>query len=155
MRLSELLPPSHILIGIAGGDREAVLARFAALLEEISNRNLAADVLRTRLIERERARPTALGFGVALPHTDAPGARGLWVVAATAVEGVNFDASDGIPCRLLFCAITPEDDEAQHLRALSRICNLTLRAPTRERLLAARTPGEFRAALLREEQGIP
>lgn len=151
MTLSELLPPSHILIGIAGGDREAVLARFAALLEEVSHGHLPADVLRARLIERERARPTALGFGVALPHAKAPKIDKLYVAAATAIDGVNFDASDGVPCKLLFCVIAPDDQPALHLKALALISKLTRDKEVRDELLAASSPEEFHAVLKKVE----
>lgn len=84
------------------------------------------------LWEREQLHSTALGHGIAVPHT-----RDFYlnkdVVALVRVEpALNRDAPDGIPVSYLF--ILMASDPRQHLHLLSKIAYLSSCAPFRDML---------------------
>lgn len=73
-----------------------------------------------KLIERERLGSTGVGAGIAIPHArvDVPAMTGL---VLTLRKPIDFEAMDGAPVDLVFLLLAPSDDNASHLKALSRV----------------------------------
>jgi mannitol/fructose-specific phosphotransferase system IIA component (Ntr-type) len=93
--------------------------------------------------QREEVLSTGIGGGVAIPHGKADGVGDLAMAAGIAAEPLDFAALDGQPVRLFFLLVGPESAAGAHVKALSRISRLVRREDLRQRLVAARTPGEF------------
>ena len=73
------------------------------------------------LIERERLGSTGIGHGVALPHgrlTECTDTIGVFI---TLSEGVDYDAIDKEPVKLLFALLVPENSTEEHLKILARL----------------------------------
>ncbi|GAB5390309.1 MAG: PTS IIA-like nitrogen regulatory protein PtsN [Alphaproteobacteria bacterium] len=71
------------------------------------------------LSERERLGPTALGGGIAIPHarlSELDEIHGLFVQLDRPIE---YEAMDGEPIDLVFMLLAPEQDNADHLKALA------------------------------------
>lgn len=120
-----------------------------ALADRLSAAGVVADPndLARRLLEREKLGCTAVGGGVAIPHTKSKGVDDLRLAIATLAPGADFGAPDGIPVTLVFLVISPAHSPALHLQALARISRLLKVPGVRERILAARTPDQIVAAI--------
>ena len=120
MRLSSLTRPDLIFTDLPGADGPTVLRAFA---ERVVERGVlsVADLLYRRLIERERLGTTALGQGVAVPHCKMDGLKDVVLAVGVFRKGIEFEAEDGEPVRLLFLVISPTAEPAAHLQSLAAI----------------------------------
>jgi mannitol/fructose-specific phosphotransferase system IIA component (Ntr-type) len=145
--LQGLVDPRLVFTNVPGSTAQEALD---ALAERLSSAGVVADAgdLARRLLEREKLGCTAVGGGVAIPHTKSKSVGDLRLAIATLDPGADFGAADGIPVKLVFLVISPAQSPALHLQALARISRL-LRVPgVRERILAAHGPEEIVAAVL-------
>lgn len=135
MRLSRLLSHDRIVLAAPDTHRDAMLHRIAGLL---AHREHDADTLFEALHRREVGSSTALGDGVAIPHTrveqlDKP--RAAFVVAQ---RGIDFQAPDGLPVDLFFALLVPAHAAGEHLAILAEIAECFSDERTRARLREAR-----------------
>ncbi|MEM9809855.1 MAG: PTS sugar transporter subunit IIA [Pseudomonadota bacterium] len=86
----------------------------------------APDILQ-KLLDREQLGSTGVGGGIALPHArgSVTGVHGIFLRLC---EPVSFDAIDGGKVDLVFLLLAPDLDNANHLKALSRVAR-TLKTP--------------------------
>jgi mannitol/fructose-specific phosphotransferase system IIA component (Ntr-type) len=140
--LQGLVDRRLVFTDVPGTTAGEALAELAARLSGAGVVTDSADLAR-RLVEREKLGCTAVGGGVAIPHTKSKSVDDLRLAIATLRPGADFGAPDGEPVRLVFLVISPVQSPALHLQALARISRL-LRIPgIRERILAASTPEEI------------
>jgi mannitol/fructose-specific phosphotransferase system IIA component (Ntr-type) len=140
--LTELLTPERVKVPLAGHTKDAVLEELVGVLASAGAVADPAAVLRA-VHQREEVLSTGIGGGVAIPHGKADGVGDLAMAAGIAAEPLDFAALDGQPVRLFFLLVGPESAAGAHVKALSRISRLVRREDLRQRLVAARTPGEF------------
>jgi PTS system fructose-specific IIC component len=107
-----------------------------------------SSVLLEMIRRRESLGSTALGRGVAVPHGRTTIASQTQVVFARSRKGVDYDALDGEPCRLLFLIIAPYEDRRQeYLPLLGKIVELVNEDLVRGKLLDVSTFAEFQQAI--------
>ncbi len=118
--LADLLHPERVRIGLTISDKEAALRAIAALLtmpEGAANEEAVYDVL----LERERLASTGVGSGVAIPHGRYDGVDELRAAVAVCPAGVDFDAVDGLPVKILVGIVGPRSMPQKHLAALAGV----------------------------------
>ena len=76
-----------------------------------------------KLNERERLGTTAIGNGVAIPHTKIEGLKKTQVLFIKLKSKIDFSASDEKFVDIIFSIITPETSQSEHLLILSSISN--------------------------------
>lgn len=86
-------------------DAQDQLIDFLCERKNIYRKNL----VRRRIIEREGLQSTALGHGVAFPHARLEIKTPVQMVMGRLPEGVDYDAPDGKPVRLIFMAVWRPD----------------------------------------------
>lgn len=129
------------------------LGEIARRLEAAGQVKDAAD-LTTRLLEREKLGCTGLGNGLAIPHCKLAGLENVVVAVGVVPDGVDFQAIDGRPVRLVLLVLSPADAPAGHLQALARISRLVKTPGVTEAILSSGTPDEVARALRAAEQRI-
>lgn len=118
--LGSLTRPDLIFIDLPGSDRNSVL-------REVARRIAAAgcvgdgEALFSKLCEREALGTTGIGSQVAVPHCKVKGLREIVVSVGICAEGIDFDAVDDRPVRVLFTVVSPENEPAVHLQSLAAI----------------------------------
>ncbi|WP_419898716.1 PTS sugar transporter subunit IIA [Roseomonas sp. USHLN139] len=122
MAIADLFPAAEGILSLT-------VANKTDLIEQLGDR--AADRLgrpREEIVEalqaRERLGSTALGRGVALPHTRLEGLTRPLAILARLTRGIEFDARDGEPVDLVFMVLWPEEASEGFLPALSTICKV-------------------------------
>lgn len=143
--LASSLDRKLCVLNLDAADAETAIKRLAAVGAERAG--LEPDLVAAAVLGREELMGTGLGDGVAVPHARPPGIKAPLVVAGVARYGLDFDAPDGEPVRLIFLVLTPPDDGVAQVELLASITRLTRDRRTREEALAATSPTAFLAAL--------
>lgn len=139
MLLGSLTRPELIFSGLEAADRPELLR---ALSSRIAALGLVRDggELFKRLAEREQLGSTGIGSGIAIPHCKIAGLREEIVAVGLVPAGVDFEAADGRPVRVVFLVISPSDAPAQHLQVLAAISRWIKSGGNAERILELSEP---------------
>jgi PTS system nitrogen regulatory IIA component len=123
MKLTDFLREEQVIPTLSGQTKPEVLAELAHHLAR-AHGALDADVITRQLTEREALASTAIGSGVAIPHTKIEGIGRIIGCLGRSPRGVDFDSLDGRPTHLFFALIAPASLAACYLKALARISQL-------------------------------
>lgn len=147
MNAQELFPLSRIRIDEVYQSRKRVLEVLAGLLADDELDGTHATRLYELLIERERLGCTAIGHGIAIPHSrDVQTLRPRGAVIRL-TEGIDFSAPDGEPVTLVIGLIIPDESPERHLQLLAALAAHLREEPDREAILLAQSPERVRALL--------
>lgn len=119
MNVSELIPPSHVLVGLRVADK-------ATLLEHLARRaaaelSLDEHAIFDGLSRREALGSTGLGKGFALPHARFEALSHPFALFARTFWPIEFAAIDGRPVDLVVLLLTPRGADNEHLATLAAI----------------------------------
>jgi PTS system nitrogen regulatory IIA component len=155
MRLQELIPPEHILLGLEAADKWEVIERMCAHLVARGKLPKAkATGYVEAVLQRERSMSTGMERGIAIPHAAVDGVPEVVSVLGLSRRGVPFDALDRQPARIMVCLIIPRDKKLLHIKTLAEIARLLSRPAVRTRLLEADGKDEV-LDIIRQEEGLP
>lgn len=99
------------------------------------------------IIEREQLMSTGIGQYVAIPHARIPECKKPVVICATHPQGLDFDAPDGKPAKVIFMVITPQHDNDVQIFIISKIAQLCSNPNVVLQILNAKNNNEFIAIL--------
>ena len=106
------------------------------------------------VLRRERTSPTAVGEGVALPHTRISGIERPYMALGIYPAGVPAEGVEK-PLKLVFLLLVPESQPARYLQILRALAKLLREPGAAERLAASREPSDVMAQLRRSELSLP
>jgi mannitol/fructose-specific phosphotransferase system IIA component (Ntr-type) len=98
------------------------------------------------LRQREERCSTGVGGGVAIPHAFLEGLEEVVAVFGRSGEGIEFEAYDNAPVHFVVLFLVPKNQYGVHLATLAAIARQLNNLEVRERLGAAETADEIRAA---------
>lgn len=150
MHISDLLPTGCIELSARPADKQQALAMAVALLAGSGALSDAQRFARD-VAAREERHTTGLGCAIALPHARSAGVIRPALAVLGLPDGLDFQAVDGQPVRLLFMIAAPEGASQQHLEVLAGLSALLADAGVREQLMRCTTPASFVDALTRAE----
>jgi Kef-type K+ transport system membrane component KefB/mannitol/fructose-specific phosphotransferase system IIA component (Ntr-type) len=87
------------------------------------------------VLEREATAPTGLGDEVAVPHAIIAGLSRPLLALGLAPEGVDFNAPDGRPAKVVFLLLIPPRSHDLEVRILRRIAQAVIAQESRDRML--------------------
>ena len=97
------------------------------------------DDILAAVLKREAASATAVGHGIAIPHAKHHAVQQVVAAVAFCPAGIPFGGRDGLAVQLIILLVSPENDHAAHLGALSLL--------SQHLLAAARTPSHHAVAV--------
>ena len=109
-----------ILVNMESDTREGVLAECAEAFQRAGVLQYGDNFPRF-IIKREELGSTAIGGGVAVPHTKWPEVDRLYLVVGTTSQEIDWNALDGEPVQIIFLILSPPDRPGDHLRMLEAI----------------------------------
>ncbi|PLX43110.1 MAG: hypothetical protein C0608_00185 [Deltaproteobacteria bacterium] len=143
-RLVEFLQEEHILYPLKAEDKWDAIRKMGEFMIKTHG---VSDVTLDDLVEsveaRERSFSTAIGSGVALPHAHIESGPEILGAMGLCPKGVDFDAPDGEPVRVVILIATPEGYEERHLEIMSAVAGLMSDPEVRAHLLTARSSAEI------------
>lgn len=96
--------------------------------------------LESGIYSRERIISTGIGLGVAIPHAKLSGIQDFFITIGVLKEGVDWDAIDEEPVRIVLMIVGPDNQQTQYLQILARLSLIIKNSQHRERILASSRP---------------
>lgn len=87
------------------------------------------------IVEREKIVSTGIGMGVAIPHAKLPNYNDFFVAVGILQKGVDWNAVDSTPVRIVFMIGGPDDKQTEYLQILSTITMAVKDEERRKKLL--------------------
>jgi PTS system nitrogen regulatory IIA component len=145
MRLREFLDDAFVVQHLTSRDVEGIVGEVAAQAEKADV--APAEVVREKLLERERLHPTVMGAGLAIPHATVPGLEAPVIGVALAPDPVPFGGEEMDPVRAFFILLSPPGHEREHVKLLARICRLARHQDFLDQLGAAEDGSQVMAVV--------
>lgn len=94
---------------------------FEELAERISKHiKVDKNEILKKILKREEQTPTGIGRHVAVPHARVNGSQSA-ISVAICKNGVEYNSIDGLPAKIIFCLVTPENQPEAQLKLLAEI----------------------------------
>ncbi len=140
-RLVEFLAEEFIMVDLKASDRwDAIRQLTTFLMRTHRVEHITQPELYATIVKREKQMSTGMGQGIAIPHGHIKKGRDIQGVIGICREGVDFDAPDGEPVRLIMLVVTPEDRADMHLKVMGSLSAMAANETIRDRLIAAISP---------------
>ena len=146
MRIRDLLDPRSIQLNGAASNKADAIEKMVALMAK-SGKISDVEVYHKGVLAREEESTTAVGEGVAIPHCKSSSVKEPGLAAMTLKDGVDYDAPDGDPVKVIFLIAAPNTKDNVHVDVLSKLSTLLLDENFTASLLKAKTTDEFLAAI--------
>lgn len=145
MELQDVLETGCIRTDGTAGTKDEVLREVAELAVQSSALSgFSAKKLYKKLAAREELGTTGFERGIAIPHCEFKGLEHFVVGAVTYPEGIDFEATDGNPSKLVFFIIVPEQQRNLHVQLLAAISKVAKVPDAVEKLTNSESPEELR-----------
>jgi fructose-specific phosphotransferase system IIA component len=141
-KIASLLSPEKIQLALQNRQKVAALREVAELLAQ-SRCVGDFEAFFNEILQRERVSNTALGHDVAIPHARTDQCSDILVAVGRSREGIDFEAKDGNPVRLIFLIGTPKQMVTDYLRVVGTLARLLRQDDLRQRLLDAPDAATF------------
>ncbi len=149
MRLTDLLTPDRVILGIRAADKAHALTELARLAAAALP--IGADVIYTALANREALGSTGLGRGFALPHVRMHGLGTSFGLLVRLAKPIAYEAIDRKPVDILFTLLSPADGGNAHVAALATVSR-SMRAEVLSEIRQAGDPAALLNALAEAER---
>ncbi len=140
MSLLDSLKKNNILVKPAAKNRWEMIEEMVDLAAR--NKEIPAEdteAITNALIEREKSMSTGIGNGVAIPHCSTTRVNEIVSIMALCPRGINFEAIDNEPVKIIILLIVPKDKLTQHIKTLANIAKMMSDVELREKILSLKT----------------
>jgi P-type Ca2+ transporter type 2C len=152
MKIYNLLDQEDVFCFSKVKDRHDLLARMVPSILNLNGKGtISQKQIIQQLLEREALSSTGIGDGIAIPHIRLDGLKKPMVRLAVVKDGLDFNAVDGEPCKIVFLFITPSEQTTVHLQILAKISGLLKNEKLRSGLAKADSPEAAYNILVAEE----
>jgi len=143
MMLTQILQPNCVKVPVEGTDKKAVIRELVELVDGhttglILDKKTALDAV----FQREEARSTGIGSGIAIPHGKCMAVKELVMALGIAETPIEFGSVDGQPVKIIILLLSPSDQTGPHIQALAKISRLMLDNGFKEKLERASSAEE-------------
>lgn len=148
MKLSAFTDRRLIDLAVPSGDKDNVISTMVRVLS--SSRDITdGERFLEDVLARERLVTTGVGYGVAFPHAKSEAVKKVVFAFGRTVEGVDFEALDSHPVRLIFVIGAPKEAEPSgvYLNLMARLSFLMKDESKRAALLSAERAEDVFAVL--------
>ncbi len=122
LKLAALLKPGGFVKSLKGATPQDVITELAEYAAR--DTGLEAQMIFDAVWEREQIIGTALGGGIAVPHARLIEINCPVVIAGISHDGIDFNAMDGAPVKMVFLLLTPRRDQGAQLQILADIARI-------------------------------
>lgn len=94
------------------------------------------------IFDREKIVSTGIGMGVAIPHAKLTAYDDFFIAIAILKSGIDWNALDGAPVRLIFLIGGPDDKQTEYLKILSTLTGTLRDEELRKNLIGSTSAKE-------------
>lgn len=138
IRIANYLDPQMVYF-LNLENRDAVLKAMIDLVAE-EGKIVDKAPFYEAIIEREKVVSTGIGMGVAIPHAKLPGYDQFFIAIGILNKGVEWNAVDGAPVRIIFMIGGPDDKQTEYLQILSALTVAIKDEELRKKVLTLNSP---------------
>lgn len=144
MRLSDYLEEKYVIVNLKSTGKADAIRELAEILKDHPN---VQDFRRylDEVFAREQQASTGVGRGAAIPHARTDALSDFVVAVGRASQGIDFDAVDGEPVKVIVLMGTPIAKVRSYLKVLAHISHLL----KKERFLDSLLEAEDAAGILK------
>lgn len=129
MDLNDFLGPKPIVVNLKSENRWLAIDELIDHLVvhqkiKAEHRTVIAECVR----QRESSMTTGIGFGIGIPHASTDLVSEVVGIIGRSSKGVQFDALDGQPVKLVMLFLVPQGQFQKHLHTLANIAKLLHKA---------------------------
>lgn len=135
MKIQNLVTTEQVHLDLAPVDCDDALQQVAQVMA--NEVGVPAETVAGGLIEREQLGSTAIAGGFAIPHCKLRGLDHIHISMFRFATPVPFGFAEAEPVVFVFGVLSPPDQPALHLQALSQIARILKSEEVRSRLLKA------------------
>lgn len=95
------------------------------------------------IVDREDIVSTGIGMGVAIPHSKLPSYDDFFISIGILKSGVDWNALDGAPVRIVFLIGGPDDKQTEYLQILSALTVAIKDEERRKKMLTLNSPEDI------------
>lgn len=144
MKISDYLDPGLILF-LDVDTRDEAIDQLVDVLDQTGHLP-QKEVFRRAIFHREQLVSTGIGTGVAIPHAKLKNLTDFFIaVGIQRKKGIDWNALDKAPVRLIFMIGGPEDKQTEYLQILSLLTLAIRDIEMRKKLLSAQNAEEVLA----------
>lgn len=145
--IKKYIEKSRVYLDVEAEDKDSFIKKILSNLKD-DGIDIPAEEILVGINKKESISSSALGYGVALPHTYTDSVKDQIIIFATSKKGVIFDSVDSKPVHLVIMFITPKSQSGQYLQHLSSLAKVTHLHMYVVLLVEAKTPEELREKLI-------
>ena len=135
MNLGDILGPDNILPELKASNRwEAIEELIDNLVATNRIKQENREAISAVVKKRETSMSTGIGFGIGIPHASTDLIHEVVGALGRSKKGVNFDALDNQPVKLVMLFLVPQGQFQKHLHTLANIAKLLHKADFRQAL---------------------
>ncbi|MGH7975278.1 MAG: PTS sugar transporter subunit IIA [Limisphaerales bacterium] len=135
MDLSDILGHAQIVPELKATNRwEAIDELISNLVATGKIQPGDRDAVTAAVKKRETSMSTGIGFGIGIPHASTDLIFEVVGALGRSTKGVNFDALDNQPVKLVMLFLVPQGQFQKHLHTLANIAKLLHKAEFRQAL---------------------
>ena len=140
--ISQYLDP-NLVIFLKSSSRDGALLELTELLQS-QDKITSEDKFFEAILKREEIVSTGVGMGVAIPHAKMDRFEDFFIAIAIeqSMGGIEWEALDGAPVRLIFMIGGPSNRQTDYLKILSSLTMAIKDEERRKKLLFCKTPEE-------------
>lgn len=137
MKLIDIITPERVATNVQAKSKKRALEAIGEIIATHSDISIGANDVFDSLISRERLGTTAIDNGVAIPHGRIKNGTETIGAFLQLSNGIDCDAMDNQPVKLMFALLVPEESTEEHLQILARLAKMFSNESLREKLLEA------------------
>lgn len=142
MRITDLLSLRAMDLDGAVSNKEEAIDR---LVELMNKTGVLTDkgTFKKAILDREELGSTGVGEEIAIPHGKTNVVKYAALSVMVVKGGVDYDAIDGLPVKLIFMIAAPDTEDNVHLDVLGRLSVLLMDEGFKDKLISAKSKEEF------------
>ena len=153
IRLSSFLTPELVKAPLAATTKQAAISELVDLIASAGCTH-DRDRLLSAVMERESARTTGIGRGLAIPHAKTEACPKLVVAFGRTAAPIDFASIDGRPVRLIVLLAGPPDQTGMHIQILARLSRMVTNEAMLHELLQAPGPREVFEVIRQQDDAL-
>ncbi len=131
-----------IFLNIKSSGKRELLEALCEKLEDAGEVSSASEFFQA-IWEREESFSTGIGRNVAIPHGKSKSVKETKLLLAIIPDGVEYDALDGEPVKILFMFAVPLGKDKEYSLLLPKVTTFVREESNRKMLLDAKTEKEI------------